>query len=77
MYAERKLVSALRVLSTEMRQVFRAYTKQLKTPTKEEDKKSESLHLRKGFEQVDLSEEAMTLAASDQKETDQKPELTS
>lgn len=70
----KELVNALRVLSTEMRQVFRAYTKQLKSPPKDEEQNAESLHMRKGFEQVDLSKEAIELSASENSEIDKTPE---
>ena len=58
-------MNVLRVLSTELRQVFRAYTRQLKPTEEEDEKKSETLHMRKGYEQVSLSEEAIKLSASD------------
>jgi hypothetical protein len=76
---ERNPVNVLRVLSTELRQVFRAYTQQLKpTEEKEKDeKKSDGLHMRKGYEQVSLSEEAMKLSASEQKEKNETPENAS
>jgi len=57
----------LGVVSTELRQVFRAYTKQLRqAPAKEGKGGTESIMRRKGFEQVELSEEARQLAASAQ-----------
>lgn len=55
-----------------MRQVFRAYTKQLKTPVKDEEKQAEALHMRKGYEKVDLSEEAMKLASSEKESVNQE-----
>ncbi|MBN2525396.1 MAG: hypothetical protein JXR76_03315 [Deltaproteobacteria bacterium] len=58
-------MNALRVLSTELRQVFRAYTRQLKTEPSKDEERSEVLHMRKGYEQVSLSEEAVKLAASE------------
>ncbi len=71
-------MNVLRVLSTELRQVFRAYTQQLKpTEEKREEKKSEGLHMRKGYEEVSLSEEAMKLSASEQKEKNETPENAS
>ena len=68
-------MNVLRVLSTELRQVFRAYTRQLKPTEEKDEKKSEALHMRKGYEQVSLSEEAMKLSATDQnQETEQDQE---
>lgn len=55
----------MRVLSTEMRQVFRAYTKQLRqTPAKDGNEESEPVKMRRGYEQVELSQRARELAAS-------------
>ena len=68
-------MNAVRVLSTEMRQVFRAYTRQLKTTPSKEEEKSEVLHMRKGYEQVSLSGEAMKLAASEQKSEKETQEV--
>jgi hypothetical protein len=55
----------LRVVSTELRQVFKAYTKQLRqAPAKDGKESTEAVQYRRGFEKVDLSAEARALAAS-------------
>ncbi|MBN2716762.1 MAG: hypothetical protein JXX14_12995 [Deltaproteobacteria bacterium] len=66
-------MNVLRVLSTELRQVFRAYTRQLKPTDSKDEKGSEARHMQKGFEQVSLSEQAMKLSSSGQNEQKETP----
>jgi hypothetical protein len=55
----------LRVVSTELRQVFKAYTRQLRhAPTGNGKESADGVHCRQGFEHVELSAEARMLAAS-------------
>lgn len=57
----------MRVVSNELRQVFRAYTKQLRGEYSEAKRGEQHRHSRaKGYEKVDISEEAKALAAAKQ-----------
>ena len=58
----------VRVVSTELRQVFKAYSKQLRhAPAKDGKESTEAVEYRRGYEKVELSAEARALAASSRK----------
>jgi hypothetical protein len=62
---QKGLVNSLRVLSQEARQLFRAYTRQLRqAPARDGNKNSDPVMMRRGYEQIELSEEALSLSAS-------------
>ena len=65
----------MRVVSTELRQVFKAYTKQLRhAPAKDGKERSSSVLYRKGYEKVELSDEARQLASESAEESGQGAE---
>jgi len=69
----------LRVVSTELRQVFKAYTKQLRhAPAKDgKEGSTEAVQYRRGFEKVELSAQARALAASSRNaEQSEEPDRT-
>ncbi|MCP4601894.1 MAG: hypothetical protein GY847_15505 [Proteobacteria bacterium] len=65
----------MRVVSSELRQVFRAYTKQLRGEYAKAKKDETAKQTRaKGFERVEISDEAKALAAS--RQSIDRPEKT-
>ena len=65
----------MRVVATELRQVFKAYTRQLRQASARDGEKStDAVQYRCGFEKVDLSAEARELAASS-RETEESEAL--
>ncbi len=56
----------VRLVSNELRQIFRAYTKQLRGEyTKASKGETQKESLARGYEQVDISDEARALAAAE------------